>query len=204
MKLITANKLNRFWKNGILPELGKRIANSRVLKTPEEVEANTNEENIVSANVVGELINKLMFPSGTEFYLDEKDGKRGYNTDAARGADTFVPFSKYDVKASSTGIMPTSSTSSSISITVPLGIKHGLLMCVSTGWYSYLSQNVPSGSGINAILSTKRKQSVIGVCSNITAIYECEFNSGGTIKLPYANNSSSHQGYSTAQLILIA
>lgn len=34
-----------------------------------------------------------MFPSGTEFFLDEKDGIRGYNTSATRGADTFYPFS---------------------------------------------------------------------------------------------------------------
>ena len=39
-----------------------------------------------------QLNNKLMFPSGTEFYLDEHDGERGYNTDPARGADTFCPF----------------------------------------------------------------------------------------------------------------
>lgn len=34
-----------------------------------------------------------MFPDGTKFYPDIKDGKRGYNTDPARGADTFNPFS---------------------------------------------------------------------------------------------------------------
>ena len=33
-----------------------------------------------------------MFPDGTEFYLDVKDGERGYNSDPARGADTFNPF----------------------------------------------------------------------------------------------------------------
>lgn len=35
-----------------------------------------------------------MFPDGTKFYPDIKDGERGFNTDAARGADTFIPFSK--------------------------------------------------------------------------------------------------------------
>lgn len=34
----------------------------------------------------------LSFPDGVKFYPDVKDGIRGYNTDAARGADTFVPF----------------------------------------------------------------------------------------------------------------
>lgn len=38
-----------------------------------------------------------MFPDGLHFYPDFKDGKRGYNTDAARGADTFVPFSSVEI-----------------------------------------------------------------------------------------------------------
>ena len=40
------------------------------------------------------LSNDLKFPSGKGFYPDEKDGVAGYNTDPARGADTFVPFSR--------------------------------------------------------------------------------------------------------------
>lgn len=40
------------------------------------------------------LSNDLKFPSGKGFYPDEKDGIAGYNTDPARGADTFVPFSR--------------------------------------------------------------------------------------------------------------
>lgn len=35
----------------------------------------------------------LQFPDGTGFYPDVQDGQRGYNTDPARGADTFFPFS---------------------------------------------------------------------------------------------------------------
>ncbi len=38
------------------------------------------------------LNNNLTFPDGTKFYPDMKDGERRYNTDPARGADTFVPF----------------------------------------------------------------------------------------------------------------
>lgn len=34
----------------------------------------------------------LSFPDGVGFFPDIQDGVRGYNTDAARGADTFVPF----------------------------------------------------------------------------------------------------------------
>lgn len=38
---------------------------------------------------------KLEFPDGTGFYLDEKDGTKGFNTDPERGADTFFPFKSF-------------------------------------------------------------------------------------------------------------
>ena len=38
--------------------------------------------------------NNLAFPDGTKFYLDVKDGKY-FNTDPARGADTFNPFNPF-------------------------------------------------------------------------------------------------------------
>lgn len=94
MKLITANKLNRMWNRGFLPKLNLKIDKTKVLTTVEQVSANTNAENIAGATVAKELINNLMFPDGTRFYPDVHDGKRGYNTDAARGADTFVPFKR--------------------------------------------------------------------------------------------------------------
>ena len=59
MKLITANKLNRFWENGILPKLGEKIDKVKVLTTTEQVSANTNSENVASALVTKELINDL-------------------------------------------------------------------------------------------------------------------------------------------------
>lgn len=92
MKLITANKLNRLWQNGFLPKLGLKIDKTKVLTTIEQVSANTNPENIAGAAVAKELINNLMFPDGLKFYPDLQDGKRGFNTDPARGADTFFPF----------------------------------------------------------------------------------------------------------------
>lgn len=69
------------------------LSKAKVLKTIEEIEANTNVENIAGATALKEVNNKLMFPDGTEFYLDIKNSKCGYNTDPARGADTFHPFS---------------------------------------------------------------------------------------------------------------
>lgn len=67
----------------------------KVLKTMEEVEANTNEENIPSALLLTELNNNLMFPDGTKFYPDKQGEEYGFNTDPARGADTFRPFNRF-------------------------------------------------------------------------------------------------------------
>ena len=50
-----------------------------------------------SAKAVNSLSNDLMFPDGTKFYPDIKDGKYGFNTDPNRGADTFSPFKKSTV-----------------------------------------------------------------------------------------------------------
>ena len=38
------------------------------------------------------LSRDLKFPDGKGFYPDVQNGERGYNTDPARGADTFFPF----------------------------------------------------------------------------------------------------------------
>ena len=54
--------------------------------------ASTSSRIAASAKSVNQLSNDLMFPDGTKFYPDIKNGERGYNTDAARGADTFIPF----------------------------------------------------------------------------------------------------------------
>ncbi len=94
MKLVTANKLNRLWKNGIIPALLKKIDTARVLTTVEQVTANTNEANLPSAVVVSEIYDNLRFPDGSGFYPDVQNGERGFNTSPTRGADTFVPFRK--------------------------------------------------------------------------------------------------------------
>ncbi len=43
MKVVTANKINRLWRNGVL---AKMIAKTKVLNTAEEIEANTSAENV--------------------------------------------------------------------------------------------------------------------------------------------------------------
>lgn len=66
----------------------------KILDTVEEVEANTDEGYLMGARAGAELINDLAFPDGTKFYPDKQNGKYGFNTSPARGADTFIPFFK--------------------------------------------------------------------------------------------------------------
>lgn len=86
MKLISANKLNRLWKNGVV---AKMVAKTNVLKTTEAVAANTNAENVASALVVGKLINNL---KGFTPVVDSTGKITGYKTDVG-GAGTVFPFS---------------------------------------------------------------------------------------------------------------
>ena len=43
MKMISANKLNRLWKNGVV---AKMVAKTRVLKTKEEILARSEERRV--------------------------------------------------------------------------------------------------------------------------------------------------------------
>ena len=52
----------------------------------------TEQDNKELTEAVNELEDELT-ANGKRIYLDYKDGKYGYNTDAKRGADTFNPFS---------------------------------------------------------------------------------------------------------------
>ncbi|MCM1388096.1 MAG: hypothetical protein NC231_12270 [Bacillus sp. (in: Bacteria)] len=76
----------------------KRFKTRNVLKTLEEVEANTNEENLPSAVVVGELINQL---KGFDPVLDNTGKITGYKTSIG-GADTVFPFNSFFLLESGT------------------------------------------------------------------------------------------------------
>jgi hypothetical protein len=77
MRMISANKLNRLWKNGVV---AKMVAKTKVLKTVEEIAANTNVENVAGATAVKELSNKLgncsLIQEGNNFYIVGADAVR--------------------------------------------------------------------------------------------------------------------------------
>lgn len=86
----TSNGQVYFWGNG---QWYAALVDEMVLDTMEEINANTDAGKVAGALAVKELSSDIKFPDGAGFYPDIKDGQRGYNTDPARGADTFSPFS---------------------------------------------------------------------------------------------------------------
>ena len=96
---------------GAISELGNSLietgnTNEEDMNTADKVaaiysatygEVNTRLDNVEnSITTLNDSLNQvnsdLSFPDGVGFFPDIQDGVRGYNTDAARGADTFVPF----------------------------------------------------------------------------------------------------------------
>ena len=61
--------------------------------TASDTSYDNTESGMTATNVQDAVdeINESLLASGEHFYYDVKDGVRGYNTEAARGADTFRP-----------------------------------------------------------------------------------------------------------------
>lgn len=82
-KFVSKDNLSRVWTRLF----------GKVLNSKEEIEANTSENMIAGATTVKELYSSLE-SNNEHFYYDVQNGVRGFNTDPARGADTFYPFDK--------------------------------------------------------------------------------------------------------------
>ena len=80
-KFVSKENLSRVWTRLF----------GKVLNSKEEIEANTSENMIAGATSVKELYSSLE-SNNEHFYYDVQNGVRGFNTDPARGADTFYPF----------------------------------------------------------------------------------------------------------------
>ena len=108
----------------------KGFFTKRVLKTTEEVEANTNPKNLPSALVVGELINDL---NGYSFG-ETDDGEPGYRKP---GADTVTPFSKGVVEYIDSSIVVKSRTDDVASLAKSYAAtKRGTLLIFCTITYT--------------------------------------------------------------------
>jgi hypothetical protein len=85
MRMISANKLNRLWKNGVV---AKMVAKTKVLKTVEEIAANTNVENVAGATAVKELSNNLTSKMPGQLKLIAEGSGADVKYYAQLGADT--------------------------------------------------------------------------------------------------------------------
>lgn len=85
MKMISANKLNRLWKNGVV---AKMVAKTKVLKTVEEISANTNVENVAGATAVKEINNKLTVQLQGDVRIFSEGSGENVKYYAQTGADT--------------------------------------------------------------------------------------------------------------------
>lgn len=82
-------------KNNLVAAINEIYARGVVdiLDTEEKIEANTDTGKATGALVAKQLISELS-ANGNRFYFDYQNGRYGYNTDPARGADTFSPFNQ--------------------------------------------------------------------------------------------------------------
>lgn len=103
MKLITANKLNRFWKKGVKPIVdlvALKFEIAKIINSSDTIKALTQEGYVPDALVIKQLIgefgtlnNNLTATGGEHFrYGITADGKRGYVITGEDGADTVIPF----------------------------------------------------------------------------------------------------------------
>ena len=88
--LMTASDKTKL--DGIAAGANKTTLTKSLAVTEEGVSALDGTVGKILDSKISTLNDNLMFPDGLKFYPDLQDGKRGFNTDPARGADTFVPF----------------------------------------------------------------------------------------------------------------
>ena len=78
-------------KNNLVAAINEIYSRGEPLDTLEEIDANTDEGKAAGALAVKTLDGNLK-ANGNRFIYDYQNGQYGYNTDPARGADTFHPF----------------------------------------------------------------------------------------------------------------
>lgn len=78
--------------NAICKAINESVDQAKVVDDIDDIKAITQPGYVPGTPPLKQVISDLSFPDDVGFYPDVQDGVRGYNTDRARGADTFVPF----------------------------------------------------------------------------------------------------------------
>lgn len=147
-KLVSAGRLNRFWKNGVL---AKMVAKTRVLKSMTEITANTSAENIAGALAVKELNSKLV--------SNLKVNDKGQLVMTKGGADTVLPFSSKVLSVQGYVFKGVSGGKSEDYLIVPtLGYSKIKVKMVGGGYtYAYTCTYDKNGTFTNEEASTKNE-----------------------------------------------
>lgn len=145
--LTTNNKDNLV--NAINELNEKKINASAILKTEEQVQANTNPDNVASAVVVGEVINNL---KGFTPIVDDTGKITGYKTQA--GADTVFPFNNnksISVRATGGVVWNTSNDTWTCKVTIQLKHEDEILLSLTSNGNTFGPNNW-GGGGMSAII----------------------------------------------------
>lgn len=125
--------------------------NRRVLKTMEEIEANTDEQNIPSALLLGEINNKLMFSLPDDIKLIVEGSGADVKYYAQLGADSAskkrLGSNKIIIPSMSCGIGGNATASSGYRLDVSEYKKMSIGSYTATGTWAYVDINGLSASG---------------------------------------------------------
>lgn len=119
MRVVNTDKLNRFWKNGVLAIVDALSKKIDVLDTKEEIEANTDEEKMAGALAVkemfGQLNSKLVWKSAgaitNKSVLPFPDDAQEFQIVCAHGSFRHImPFNRNNIPTNGSLVLATSFT----------------------------------------------------------------------------------------------
>ena len=147
MKIVTGNRLNEFWD-----ELkGVFVPKSKVLKTMEEIEANTNEENVAGATALKAVNYKLMFSLPDDIKLIVEGSGADVKYYAQLGADAAskkrLGSNKIIIPSMSCGIGGNATASSGYRLDVSEYKKMSIASYTAAGTWAYVDISGLSASG---------------------------------------------------------
>ena len=149
MKHISANMLNRFWKRGVSPELNKKVNSTKVLSNVEEIEANTDADNIAGALALKEVNNSLtaLTDSGAITGMDAREDGVYITYVPTSGADAVTKKlgSEIDISKSKVDSVKGGSYATGTNVSKSVSLSKGKYLIVAT---EYWTSNGANGGGV--------------------------------------------------------
>lgn len=148
MIIVSLNKLNRLWKNGILPKLNEKVGNAKVLSNIEEIEANTDASNIAGALALKEVNNDLtaLTDSGAITGMDAREDGVYITYVPTSGADAVTKKlgNEIDISKAKVDAVKGGSYATGTSVSKSMALSKGKYLIVASG---YWTSNGSTGGG---------------------------------------------------------